>query len=184
MKHVILPAAVAAFMAVSALPPKLANAQAVSQASGVPVKPITTLSWLVGGVWIADASKFGNGMQRIETRYRWSDNGSYIRFTTHFITDKAELKTYDGHFFWSPAKKTLELWYMDASNAITEGPVTWDGDLMQVVFRGPDFQGTVADLRVDVLRKTNDLYHWSVSEKQGELWKELGSFDYVRKPDL
>ena len=184
MKHVMLPAAVAAFMALGVLPPELASAQATGPAPGGSTKPITSLTWLVGGVWTADASKFGNGMQRIETRYRWSDNGSYIRFTTHFVTDKAELKTYDGHFFWSPAKKTLELWYMDASNAITEGPVTFDGDLMQVFFRGPDFQGTVADLRVDVLRKTNDLYHWSVSEKQGEQWKELGTFDYVRKPDM
>jgi hypothetical protein len=31
-------------------------------------RPISALSWLVGGVWTADASKMGPGMQRIETR--------------------------------------------------------------------------------------------------------------------
>jgi hypothetical protein len=148
-----------------------------------PDKPISQLAWLVGGVWTADASKLGNGLQRIETRYRWSDNASYIRFTTHFVTDKAEIKTYDGQFFWDPAKKALELWYMDASNGITQGPVTWQADRLQVFFRGPDFEGVVADLRVDVQRQSDDSYHWSVSEKQNEQWKELGSFDYLRKPD-
>jgi hypothetical protein len=45
-------------------------------ASGVDAKakPISDLSWLVGGVWTADASKMGAGMKRIETRYVWSDN--------------------------------------------------------------------------------------------------------------
>jgi hypothetical protein len=38
--------------------------------------PISALAWLVGGVWTADASKLGPGMERIETRYQWADNGS------------------------------------------------------------------------------------------------------------
>src|SRR5215470_5699819 len=65
-------------------------------------KPIAALGWLVGGVWTADASKLGPGMQRIETRYEWSDNAAYIRFTTHFISDKGTLRNYDGNFFWNP----------------------------------------------------------------------------------
>jgi hypothetical protein len=48
--------------------------------------PIAALSWLVGGVWAADATKLGPGMQRMETRYQWSDN--VLRFTTHFVFDK------------------------------------------------------------------------------------------------
>jgi hypothetical protein len=32
--------------------------------------PVSQLGWLVGGVWVADASRFGGGMQRIETRCR------------------------------------------------------------------------------------------------------------------
>jgi hypothetical protein len=89
MKHLITCTALAA----------LALTGAIAQ-STKPDKPIAPLSWLIGGVWTADASKLGPGMQRIETRYTWSDNGSYIRFTTHFVTDKGELKNYDGNFFW------------------------------------------------------------------------------------
>src|SRR6185312_8500754 len=47
-------------------------------------KPIASMAWLVGGVWTADASRLGPGMQRIETRYEWSYNNAFIRFTTHF----------------------------------------------------------------------------------------------------
>lgn len=186
MKQMMIRTVVAFSLVIAFLPQERALGDGAGQTSGStskPEKPISVLAWLVGGVWTADASKLGNGMQRIETRYRWSDNGSYIRFTTHFVTDKAEIKTYDGNLFWSPSTKSLALWYMDASNGITEGPVTFDGDRMQVFFRGPDFEGVVADLRVDVLRRTNDAYHWSVSEKSGEQWKELGSFDYIRKSD-
>src|SRR5277367_1082781 len=61
-------------------PAKPASAEQSSTA-----KPIDTLSWVIGGVWTADATKLAPGMQRIETRYQWSDNHAYIRFTTHFV---------------------------------------------------------------------------------------------------
>jgi len=48
-------------------------------------KPMEPLAWLVGGVWIADASMMGTNMVRIETRYKWSDNNVFIRFATHFV---------------------------------------------------------------------------------------------------
>src|SRR5258708_5470529 len=91
-------------------------------------KPIAALGWLVGGVWTADASKLGPGM-RIVTRYEWSDNAAYIRFTTHFVTDKGTLRNYDGNFFWSAEQSSLAMWYMDARNSITQGPMTMSGDI-------------------------------------------------------
>jgi hypothetical protein len=86
------------------------------------IKPISALSWLAGGVWTADASKLGPGMQRIETRYEWSDNRAYIRFNTHFVFDKGTAKTYDGQFFWDPAQKSLAMWYMALRTASPKGP--------------------------------------------------------------
>ena len=143
-------------------------------------KPISALSWLVGGVWTADASKMGPGMQRIETRYQWSDNNSYIRFNTHFVFAKGTAKSYDGNFFWNPIQKSLSMWYMDAKNAITEGPVEVNGDVTKMSFHGPDFEGKEADLRVFVARKTKDDYRWSVEEKQEEGWKEIAALEYLR----
>jgi hypothetical protein len=144
-------------------------------------KPVDALGWLVGGVWTADTTKMGNGMLRIETRYQWSDNHSFVRFNTHFVSDKGEAKTYDGQFFWNPARKSHAMWYMDAKNNIIEGPVEISGDVMSMTFRAKNFEGKDADLRVDVTRKNNDSYHWALMEKQGAEWKELAALDYIRK---
>src|SRR5271154_5197518 len=117
----------------NATPKKIAEPAKPTSANQSPAaKPIDALSWVIGGVWTADASKMGPGMQRIETRYQWSDNKAYIRFNTHFVFDKGTAKTYDGNFFWNPAQKSLAMWYMDARNSITESPVVIDGDVTKI----------------------------------------------------
>jgi hypothetical protein len=144
------------------------------------VKPIHALSWLVGGVWTADTSSMGHGMQRIETRYQWSDNASFLRFTTHFVFDKGTARTYDGNLFWNPTQNSLAMWYMNADNEIIEGPMQVNGDAWTMTFRGTDPEGKMADLRADVIRKSPDLYHWSVREKQAGTWKEIMALEYQR----
>lgn len=142
-------------------------------------KPIAPLEWLVGGVWTADAAKLAPGL-RIETRYTWSDNSAYIRFTTHFVSPQGTLKNYDGQFFWNPEQSALAMWYMDARNHITQGAVRVDGDVTQLSFRAEDFEGNKADLRVLVTRKTNDDYTWTLEEKQASGWGQLASLEYLR----
>jgi hypothetical protein len=143
-------------------------------------KPVSALAWLVGGVWTADASKLGPGMQRIETRYQWSDNNAFIHFTTHFVSDKGTARTYDGNFFWNPKNSSLAMWYMDAASSITQGPVKVDGDILKINFQGEDFEGKQAEMQVSVIRKTNDHYQWVLTEKQGTAWKPLAALDYLR----
>lgn len=155
-----------------------ADSAAPSTPSGKRVAP---LAWLVGGVWTADASKLGPGLQRIETRYTWADNDAYIRFTTHFVSEKGTLRNYDGNFFWNPDRSALAFWYTDAQSAVTEGPVAIDGDTMELTFRARDFDGKLADMKVDVVRSTSDRYVWSLAEKTGDAWKPLFSLEYVRK---
>jgi hypothetical protein len=143
-------------------------------------KPIADLSWLVGGVWTADASKMGDGMKRIETRYVWSDNNAFIRFTTHFISDKGTAKTYDGNFFWEPEKSQLAMWYMDYANEIIQGPIAIDGETTKFSFRAMDLEGKPADMQVELLKKSSDKYQWTLEEKSGEAWKQLATLEYVR----
>jgi hypothetical protein len=143
-------------------------------------KPISDLSWLVGGVWTADASKMGDGMKRIETRYVWSDNNAFIRFTTHFVSDKGTAKTYDGNFFWEPEKSQLAMWYMDYANEIIQGPIAIDGETTKFSFRAKDFEGKLADMQVKVIKKTNDKYQWALEEKSGDAFKPLAALEYVR----
>src|SRR5947209_20601194 len=88
---------------------------AQSPATKMP-SPMHPVEWLVGGTWTTDMSKMGNGMKSIETRYTWSDNDTFLRFNTHFITDKGAIKRYDGNFFYDPSKKSLAFWYMDPEN--------------------------------------------------------------------
>lgn len=169
----------AIFLALMAVTMMVARGQEGAK-NTAPSKPITALGWLVGGVWTADGSKIGAGMQRIETRYQWSDNDAYIRFTTHFVMDKGTLKNYDGSFFWDPERASLAMWYMDARNSITQGPVQFEGDTLLLTFRAHDFEGKMADLRVKVTRKTNDDYNWLLEEKQPEGWKQLARLEYLR----
>ena len=143
-------------------------------------KPISDLSWLVGGVWTADASKMGDGMKRIETRYVWSDNNAFIRFTTHFVSDKGTAKTYDGNFFWEPEKSQLAMWYMDYANEIIQGPIAISGETTKFSFHGADFEGKQADMQVELLKKSNDKYQWTLEEKIADSWKQLATLEYVR----
>ena len=143
-------------------------------------KPIDELAWLVGGVWTADATKMGGGMQRIETRYEWSDNHTFVRFTTHFVTDKTTLHNYDGQFFWDPQQGILKMWYMDAHNGITQGSITVSRDVFEFAFQGTNFEAKTADLKVLLTRKANDRYVWQLEEKTAEGWKPLAALEYVR----
>jgi len=152
-------------------------------AADAKAKPISDLAWLVGGVWTADASKMGDGMKRIETRYVWSDNNAFIRFTTHFVSDKGTAKTYDGNFFWEPGKSQLAMWYMDYANEIIQGPIAIAGETTKFSFRATDFEGKPADMQVELQRKTNDKYQWTLDEKSGDSWKQLATLEYVRTPE-
>ena len=146
-------------------------------------KAISELSWLVGGVWTADASKMGDGMKRIETRYVWSDNDAFIRFTTHFVSDKGTAKTYDGNFFWEPEKSQLAMWYMDYANEIIQGPIAIAGETTKFSFHATDFEGRPADMQVELLKKSNEKYQWTLNERVGDAWKQLATLEYVRTAD-
>jgi hypothetical protein len=165
-----------------ALAPVCAESQATG-ASASPGSPVAGLEWLVGGVWTADASKLAPGIKQIETRYRWSDNTAYVRFTTHFVGDQGTTHTYDGSLFWDPGLSTLRMWYMDAGNEITQGQIALNGQGFVLTFRGRDFQGKTADLRVQITRRTSDRYQWLFEEQQGAAWQQLAALEYFRHGD-
>lgn len=72
------------------------------------------------------------------------------------------------------------MWYMDAENVVYQGPVTANGDVTTFDFRGENFEGKLSDLRVNLTKKSNDLYHWQLLEKSGENWKEMAALDFKR----
>lgn len=156
---------------------------AVAGAQEKPVRDsqsqVRSLGWLVGGTWKAEASKD----LTIKTTYSWSDNEAFLRFKTHFVSPQADAHRYDGQFYWDPEAKRLTMWYMDAENAIYSGPITANGEVTTFAFRGEDFAGKMADLRVNVTRRSNELYHWQLTEKAGDDWKEIAALDFKRSTD-
>ena len=57
----------------------------------------------------------------------------------------------------------------------------WTADTSQMSpFRAQDMQGKEADMRVQVLRKSNDDYTWTLEEKEGANWKQLLRLEYLR----
>ncbi|MBV8299935.1 MAG: hypothetical protein JO083_10380 [Candidatus Eremiobacteraeota bacterium] len=154
------------------------------------VAPITPelqpFRWLVGGVWRADTSALPGGTKSIETRYDLAPNGSAIRFTTAFIgPDGSPLPNgYAGNLYYDGTSKRTTLWYIDSHNAITQGPVTLAGDVWTMTFSS---DGAIVghpgptDFRVDVARRSNDAYHWTLLTRAGADWKPVFGLDYVRR---
>ena len=151
-----------------------------SSATAQPARSIDKLAWLVGGVWTADASKLGGGMQRIEVRYEWAPTKNFIRFATTFVSDQGALVNYAGNIYsyGSSGSEMLAMWYMDAKGAITQGDVSGPGERWSLTFDSPG-GGKTTTFRVDVVKKTANEYGWTVSSLEGT-WKPLFSLDYLR----
>ena len=141
---------------------------------------VGALSWLVGGVWKADASKAG--ASTAETRYTWSDNGDYIRFNMHFLKGNQVMRIYDGSFYWNPQTSSLEIWNMNGKNEVMEGPVKVDGKAIAATFLAKNSDEKMVEFRMTISRETNNRYLWSMEEKQPLGWKQLMALDCVRQP--
>lgn len=161
-----------------------AAADAQPTQASTPVRPIDKLGWLVGGVWIADASKLPGGLARIESRYDTAADGAVIRFTTRFLdlNNKVD-NSYAGNLFFDPNAKSLAMWYIDSQNQITQGLMAVEGDRWTMSFRAPgDIVGMsqIIDYRCDVLRERTDAYKWTLSAQVGSAWKTVFELEYLR----
>jgi hypothetical protein len=160
----------------------LALATLVSGASA-PVRPIDKLGWLAGGVWSADASGLGGSVTRIDTRYEWTPNRSFIRFTTDFVSGGSASPHYAGDLFFDPGERSLMIWYMDESNAITSGHMSVDGKLWTISFRGDgDVVGVAGsvDYTVDIVRTGDDSYTWTLFADVDHAKKQVFALTYRR----
>jgi hypothetical protein len=153
----------------------------------MPLAPqLAPFQWLAGGAWRADLSALPGGMKLIETRYDVAPNG-VIRFTTKFVKpDGAIANGYAGTLFFDAAAKRLTMWYIDARGDVTQGPVTLEGDVWSMTFTS---DGAIigrpgpANFRVDVARRSNEAYKWSLFADAAGTWKPVFALDYVRSTD-
>jgi hypothetical protein len=154
-----------------------------------PIAPqLQPFRWLVGGVWRADTSALPGGTKYIETRYDLAPNGSAIRFTTAFVgaDGNPQSNGYAGNLYYDAAAKQTSMWYIDSHSTITQGPIALAGDVWTVTFSS---DGAIVghpgptDFRVDVTRRSNDAYRWTLFTRGGAEWKPVFSLDYVRRAD-
>jgi hypothetical protein len=144
-------------------------------------RPIERFSWLVGGVWTADASTLGNDMQQIATRYQWAPNKTYISFFTTFTTKTTSFVNYSGNLYVqsdpaNPGQPVYTMWYTNAENEVTQGVVALEsGDNWSETFVSDRRQ-----YRVDILREGKDSYRWILMSKSGAAWQRVISLEFVR----
>lgn len=154
----------------------------------MPLAPqLAPFAWLAGGAWRADLSALPGGVKFIETRYDVAPNG-VIRFTTKFVRpDGAIANGYAGNLYYDAAAKHLTMWYTDPRGEVVQGPVTLSGEVWSMTFTS---DGAIvgkpgpASFRVDVARRTNDAYTWTLlADAGGGAWKPVFSLDYLRSAD-
>ncbi|HEV3087963.1 MAG TPA: hypothetical protein VGX96_12120 [Candidatus Elarobacter sp.] len=160
--------------------------QALAAPVAAPIAPqLEPFRWLVGGAWRADTSALPGGLKYIETRYDLAPNGSTIRFTTKFVgaDGNPQRNGYAGNLYFDATAKHAAMWYIDTDSAITQGPITVAGDLWSMTFTS---DGAIVgrpgptSFRVDVARRSNDAYKWTLFWLGSETPKQLFSLDYVR----
>ena len=160
-----------------------ATPAATSAISAGPAQ-LDAFGWLAGGVWVCDGATLPGALSRIETRYDVAPNGRVLRFTTRFVNKDGTVGNgYAGNLYYDPGQRTLRMWYIDGANEITQGPVTLDGDRWSMAFTS---DGALVgrpgpmNFRVDVVRQTNDLYHWALLASPPGGWKPVFGLDYHR----
>lgn len=144
-------------------------------------RPIDRFSWLIGGTWTANASKLGKGMREISTRYQWSQNRTYVEFSTVFASETGAVVNYSGMIFNDPSTAATgggyRMWYTDAKGAITEGAVSpGSGDDWSLNFLSEN-----KPYRVDILRQSADSYRWSLYSQSSSSWSPVFSLDFNRE---
>lgn len=167
-------------------PAAAATPVTVPAASGGPAQ-LAAFGWLAGGVWVCDGPTLPATLSRIETRYDVAPNARVLRFTTRFVNkDGTAGNGYAGNLYYDAEQRTLRMWYIDSADEITQGPVTLEGDRWSMAFTGDGgFIGRpgAVNFRVDVVRQTNDLYHWSLLAGPAGGWKPVFALDYHRVPE-
>jgi len=144
--------------------------------------PLTQISWLTGGTWVAEIKgEQGVITTRIENRIRWSENGQLIKFITTFISHNKPEVHYEGIYAWDPAKKQISFWYTDNEGNLTQGTAAMAGETLTQDFDIAHAGGRVDKLRSLIVRDSPDSYQWNVSAPKEGKWAELLHLHYTRE---
>jgi hypothetical protein len=143
--------------------------------------PLTQISWLTGGTWVAEVKDEKGIDTRIENRIRWSENGQLIKFITTFISNNKPEVHYEGIYAWDPAKKQIAFWYTDKDGNLTAGTAAMSGETLTQDFDIIHTNGKADKLRSLIVHDTPDSYQWNVSAPKEGKWVEVFHLRYARE---
>jgi len=70
---------------------------------------------------------------------------------------------------------------MASEGLVMQGPMKWERYVLSAKFRAPHFENNMADMKVEVTRKTNDKYICALFEKEGDNWRPLATWSMCER---
>ncbi len=126
------------------------------------------MGWCVGD-WRATTSAPDGKPLVVDVSTRWSENHHAILFNVWFTTESVRTPAYTGMYVWHPAKQQPVLYQVNDEGVVTEGEVSWDGDVQLQQNRGVKGPGQVVTTDTETRRQGNDAYDWrAYLEKDGK----------------
>lgn len=159
---------------------------ALVRAADVPAvpaaSPYASLESLVGGTWVAKLPpQKDRPTMRLELRFAWNENKQGLRFdSTWFINEKPSPYT-SGMYAWNAAKKSLVMFYTDASGALTEGGVTPEGNVLAHELTLTNKNGTVENIRVRLTKLADDAFTNEIFTQKDGAWSKFIEVRYERR---
>jgi hypothetical protein len=143
--------------------------------------PLVELSWLVGGVWVAQVQSPDGKPVRVEFKCDWAEHGMALKYVIHLNKGDETTPQYEGIYYWHPAKKHIAMVQIDRNGNVTESVATTDGGNVTQENEATSSDGTTRPQRVTVTRKGDDAFDFKAMVKRDGEWVEGVSFIYKRE---
>jgi hypothetical protein len=143
--------------------------------------PLAELSWLVGGVWVAETHTPDGKPLRVEFKCDWAEHGMALKYVIHFKTGDETVPQYEGMYYWHPAKKRLAMVQVDRYGNVTESTATTDGGNVTQENQATGSDGVTRPQRATVTRNGDDAFDFKAMVKRGDEWVEGLALTYRRE---
>lgn len=142
--------------------------------------PLAAISWLVGGMWVAEIPSSDGRPMRVETRFEWSEHGQSLKYVVHFKSADKTVPQYEGMYYWHPGRKHIAMVQVDRSGNVTESVAKMDGDALTQENQATQTDGTTRPQRVRIVREGDNGFAFkAMVQREGE-WVDAVAFTYKR----
>jgi hypothetical protein len=146
-----------------------------------PVDPIQSLSWLVGGTWIADGKLPDGSPATVEATFEWAHHKRAVKYAIVKRSAGRVFPTIEGLCGWHPGRKTLVLWEVDQDGSLTESTVRVGGNRLsydEVIY---SINGSRLPVRAEAVRESEDRFVFRASIEKDGSWPVVFEAAYSRR---